>query len=144
MAAVGLEENSLTLQAAGAGSAGTAVNGATLDMAGFDGVILFGTIATANAGNYLKAQQGEVSDGSDMADLAGTKVVADANGSIVAIDINRPKERYVRGVFIRAGANTATGDMYALRYKAGSAPTSNTIANVLKSLKLVSPAEGTP
>lgn len=144
MAAVGLEENSLTLQAAGASSAGTAVNGATLDMAGFDGVILFCTIATANAGNFLKAQQGEASNGSDMADLAGSKVVADANGSIVAIDINRPKERYVRGVVIRGGANTATGDMYALRYKASDQPAANTIANVLKSLKLVSPAEGTP
>lgn len=144
MAAVGLEENSLTLQAAGAALAGTAVNGATLDMAGFDGVVIFGTIATANAGNYLKAQQGEASDASDMADLAGSKVVADANGSIVGFDLNRPKERYVRGVFIRAGAATITGDMYALRYHAHNQPTSNTIANVLKTLKLASPAEGTP
>lgn len=144
MAAVGLEENSLTLQAAGAGSAGTAVNGATLDMAGYDGVIVFGTIATANAGNYLKAQEGDASDGSDMADLAGSKVVADANGQIVGFDLNRPKKRYIRGVVIRAGANTATGDLYALRYKASSKPTSNTIANVLKTLKLVSPAEGAP
>ncbi len=143
MAAVGLEENSLTLQAAGAAAGTSAVNGATLDMAGYDGVILFGTIATANAGNFLKAQQGEASDASDMADLAGSKVVADANGSIVGIDINRPKERYVRGVFIR-GVSTATGDLYALRYKASNQPTSNTIANVLKTIKLASPAEGTP
>jgi len=143
MSAVGLEENALTLQAAGAVAGTSAVNGATLDMAGYDGVILFGTIATANAGNFLKAQQGEASDGSDMADLAGTKVVADANGSVVGIDINRPKERYVRGSFTR-GVSTATGDMYALRYKASQQPVSNLITNVLKTLKLQSPSEGTP
>lgn len=144
MAAVGLEENALRLAVAGAASAGTDVNGAAFDMAGYDGVLIFCSIATFNAGNFLKAQQGEASNLSDAADLAGSKVAAVANGQVVCLDINRPKERYIRGVAVRGGANTATGDMYYLGYKASQQPVSNLITNVLLSKQLVSPAEGTP
>lgn len=139
-----LEGCKLSLAVAAAVSAGTAVNGATLDMTGFDGVLVFGTIATSNAGNFLKGQQGQVSDASDMADLAGTKIVAAANGSIVALEVNRVREQYFRGVIIRTGANTATGDMYYLQYNAANKPTTSDVVNVLKSLALNSPLEGTP
>lgn len=144
MGAKALEQHELRLAVAAAGSAGTAVNGAVCDMAGFDGVLIFCTIATANAGNFLKAQQGEAADLSDAADLAGTKVVADANGSVVALDINRPAERYVRGVVIRAGANTATGDMFYVRYNGSAQAVLNQVANTLKTLQVSSPVEGTP
>lgn len=139
-----LEAHKMSLAAAAAGSAGTAVNGATIDMAGFDGVLIFGTITTANAGNFLKAQQGTLSDGSDMADLAGTKVVAAANASIVCLDLKAPREQYVRGVYVRAGTNTAVETMYYIRYNAHNKPTSSDVTNVLASVKVQSPAEGTP
>lgn len=138
------EVNALRLGAAGASSAGTAVNGAAFDNQNYDGVVIFCTIATANAGNFLKAQQGNASNLSDAEDLAGSKVVAVANGQVVALVVHRPKDRYVRGVAIRAGANTAIGDMYYIGYKSHKAPVSNDIANVLITKALTSPAEGTP
>lgn len=139
-----LEAHKLSLALAAQSSAGTQANGATLDMAGFDGVLIFTTITTSNAGNFLKAQQGAAADGSDMADLAGSKVIAAADASIVCIDLFKPQEQYVRGSVIRAGANTALTPMFYLRYNAHSKPQDSDVANVLKSLKLVSPAEGTP
>lgn len=140
---VGLEENAISLGVAGQSTGTTAVNGAAIDTAGFDGVMIIARIATADAGNYLKAQQGNLSDSSDMADLAGTKVVADANGQLVVLDIFKPREQYVRGVLIR-GVTTITGDMIYIRYHAAQQPQQNTIVNVLKSLKVQSPAEGAP
>lgn len=139
-----LEENALRLGAAGATSAGTDVTGASFDTAGYDGVLIFCTIATANAGNYLKAQQDVVTGFGGAADLAGSKVVAAANGQVVALDINRPKEQFVRGVVVRGGANTATGDLYYIGYKGSSQPVLNQIANTLITKQLLSPAEGTP
>ena len=139
-----LEEDALALNTAAAVSAGTTVDGAVVDMAGYEGVLFFCTIATANAGNYLKAQQGEASNLSDAADLAGTKVVAAANGSVVCLEVNRPKERYVRPNVVRGGANTAVGDIYQLRYRANNQPTVNQITNLLVSVSVKSPAEGTP
>lgn len=141
---LGSEGMKLTLAVAGAASAGTAVNGAALDMAGFDGVLIFGTIATVNAGNYLKAQQDTVVGLGTVADLAGSKIVPGTNGMIAMLDLNRPTKEFVRGVFIRAGANTITGDMYYLQYKSSNPPTVNTVATLVQALALRSPAEGTP
>lgn len=139
-----LEEDALALNTAAAGSAGTTIDGAAVDMAGYEGVLFFTTIATANAGNFLKAQGGEASNLSDAADLAGTKVVAAANGSVVCLEVNRPKERYIRPNVVRGGANTAVGDIYQYRYRANNQPTTNQIANLLVSVSVKSPAEGTP
>ena len=138
------ERSLLTLGAAAAVSAGTAVNGSVIDMAGYDGVLIFCAIATANAGNYLTAQGGEASNLSDAADLAGSKVIVDSNGDVAILDIAKPRERYIRGNVVRGGANTATGEMYYLRYNASSKPATNDIVNEQNLVRLLSPAEGTP
>lgn len=103
--------------AAAAVSAGTLVQGAIVDMQNWDGVVFFCTIATANAGNYLQAQQGEQSNLSDDEIIAGSGVVAGADGDVVALEVHQPQDRYVRPEIVRAGANTATGQIYAIRYK---------------------------
>lgn len=144
MSALLLEQNDVRLNVAAAGSAGTAVNGAVTDLTGFDGAAFFCTIATANAGNYLKLQAGDAADGSDMADVAGSKVVAAANGQVVGIEVNRIGYKYVRPVVIRAGTNTATGDMYAVRFNAAVQPTTRQVTNTLITSILQSPALGTP
>jgi hypothetical protein len=133
----------VTKVAAGAASGGTDVAGTTIDMQGFEGVVFVTTIATANAGNFLKAQQGVASDLSDAADLEGSKVVAAANGQVVWYDLYQPRERYVRPVVVRAGANTATGDLYAIQYGPRRLPVSNLVANTIIGEVAVSPAEGT-
>jgi hypothetical protein len=124
--------------AAAATSAGTDVNGTTVDLSGYEGVIFYCSIATANAGNFLKAQEGDTS--SPTADIAASKVVATVNGQVVALQIHKPLKRYVRAVVVRAGANTATGQVYALLYGSKELPDTGADVNVL----LASPIAGTP
>lgn len=123
--------------------AGTsAVESTVVDMSGFEGVLLFGTINVANAGNYIKAQSGTDATVTDAADLTGTKVVCGYTGEVLWIDLYRPLERYVRMVGIR-GSSTATGDFYAMLYGAHTKPTDNLEDDVIDGELHVSPAEGT-
>lgn len=143
MAAVGLEENALTLSKAAQTAGTSTVDGDPIDMADFDGVIVFGTIAVANVANFLKLQAGDAPNLSDAADLSGSRVIADANGQVVGVDIVKPKKRFLRGAFVR-GVSTATGDLYYLRYHSHKQPEANQITDILKTIKLHAPAEGTP
>lgn len=126
---------------AGAASAGTALVSDVVDTAGFEGVCFFGSIATANAGNYASVQQGLVADGSASADLAGTKVVPTADADTFMIDIAHPRERYVKCTVVRAGADTVTGDVYAVLYGARKEPV--TQGATIDMEAHVAPAEGT-
>ena len=132
----------ITKVAVAAVSAGTAVNGSAVDMAGFDGVLFMTTIATANAGNFLKVQQDSDVALGTVADLAGSAVVATANAEVVFVDCYQPAERYVRPVVIRAGANTAVGDIYAIQYEGRVKPTDNDITDIIVGTLIVSAAEG--
>lgn len=132
----------LTKVAAGAVSAGTDVTSDILDMSGYDGVVFFATIATVNAGNYIKVQQDTDAAGGTMADLTGTKVVGTTNANTVCVDVYRPQERYVRAIIIRGGTNTVTGDIYALQYRNTRGPLSAQGATIDIEYH-VSPAEGT-
>jgi hypothetical protein len=138
-------ECKLDLAAAGASSAGTAVDGSAIDMQGYDAICFFCTIATANAGNFLKASQAADSGGSpdDFSDIAGSKVVAATNGDVVMLNIRRPLKRYVKPHIIRAGTNTATGDIYAVRYNSRKGLQVNAVTNVVALVELNGPAEGT-
>lgn len=129
-------------QAAGA----TNVNGTVLDMANWDGVILvalFGAIVSGAATSF-KVQQGQQSNLSDAADLAGSSItVADTDDNKVLVsDIYRPQERYLRPVVLRATQNATIDGVIAIRYKGRKAP-SVLDATVLAAEYHQSPAEGT-
>ena len=91
-------------------ASGTAVrNGATLDMQGWDGVLIlvkFATIATGGT-NSIKAQQDSASNMSTAADLAGTSqsVADDDDDEVYYIDVYQPRERYVRLVMTKDTSN---------------------------------------
>lgn len=129
----------LTLVKATQPSAGTAVNSDSVDMEGFDGVMFFGSITTANAANFANAAQS--SDDSTFADLEGTKVVPGDNGDSFLIDIYKPTDRYVRCEIDRGGTNTITGDIYALQYCGRKVPVSH--GSTIDAETHISPAEGT-
>ena len=109
-----IEDKSMTVVADGAASAGTAVNGTTIDTSDCEGVIFMGRIATANAGNFIKVQEGDTT--SPTTDLAGSAAIATVDGQLIQITVHKPLKRYLRTVTIRAGANTATGDVIAVKY----------------------------
>lgn len=144
-----LIENTKITQAitvTGGAAGATDINGATLDMAGWGGVLMvvtFGAI-TASAVTGIRAQQGEASDLSDAADLEGSaQTVADnADEKTFYIDIKEPKERYVRLVVDRATQNAVVADALYIQYDPRSAPTSAQGTNV-SGEKFTTPAEGT-
>ena len=131
----------VTMIEAGATADTSALTSDAIDMQGFEGVMIVGSIGTANAGNYAKVQQSEdnaVAD--DYGDVEGTKNIPSANGDSYLIDIYRPLKRYLKVVITR-GASTTTGDVYAIQYGAREKPTSQ--GATIDAEMHVSPAEGT-
>lgn len=111
-----------------------------VDTAGYEGVMFVGSIATANAGNFVTAQQGMVADGSASADLLGSKNVIANNGDSFLLDVYKPRERFVKATITRAGATTVTGDVYAILYGPRVVPTTH--GATISRESFVSPAEG--
>jgi len=125
----------------GAATGTTEVISDVIDMQGYEGVVLFTTIATANAGNFLKAKQDAAIGMGGAVDLAGKKIIAVANAQVVWLDIYKPTDRYITANIIRAGATTITGDIYAIQYEGRKYPESNLVTNVIIGELLFSPAE---
>lgn len=107
------------------------VNGAGVDMEGYEGVAF---IAYAQKGEALsftiKAQQDISSAFSSAADLAGTQIsfatTASADAHVV-LDIYQPRERYVRPVLVAPDATSAKAvAIVAIQYGARSRPVANT------------------
>lgn len=120
----------------------TAVNGATIDTAGYEGVMFVVKLGTAAANNTIKLQSGAESDLSDAADLAGTSVGVGASDEIVWAQIIRPLERYVR-VVVSRGTSTTVDWGVALLFGGRSFPQDNTTAGTIHGEAHESPAEGT-
>lgn len=131
----------IVLAKAGQTSAGTDVESDVIDTLGFDGCAFVGSIATANAANYAKVQQDSAALMGGAADIEGTKLVTGDNGDSFLIDIYRPRERYLKLYIERGGANTATGDVYAILYRGTKCPVTH--GSTIDSETHISPAEGT-
>jgi hypothetical protein len=120
-------------------------NGATLDMKGFDGVLMVVQLATVAAGavTSIKAQQGAASNLSDAADLAGTGVAiaADDDDEVKYIDLWQPRERYVRVVVDKDGSNACAESAVYIQYRARELPTTH--AATVTGEAHLAPAEGT-
>lgn len=120
--------------------------GATLDMKGWDGVLMIvqlGTIEAAGT-NSVKAQQGALSNATDMADLLGTSqtIADDDDGEVVYIDLYQPRERYVRVYVDKDTSHACAETVTYLQYKGALNPTAAMGAGV-NGEQHASPAEGT-
>lgn len=136
-------ENCKIVLAKAAQTAATdAVESDIIDMAGFEGVLFLTRFATANAGNYIKAQQDSDSAGGSMADLEGTKVASGTSDEAVYLDINRPLKRYLR-LHVTRTESSALGEIWAILYGPKKAPQTHAVAGTLTGEAHVSPAEGT-
>jgi len=126
-------------------AAATDLEGTVLDMAGFDSVFMqvrMGVI-TAAAVTSIKAQQGDLADGSDMADLLGTNILvaADDDNQIFGIDLVKPSKRYVQLYVDRATQNAVVSSATYLQYGASKVPITQDSGVTVETH--VSPAEGT-
>lgn len=129
-------------------AAGTsAVNSSVVDMSGFDGVtfqVAVGAIVSG-AATSLKIQQGQESDGSDMADLAGSSItIGDTDDNkLFAVEIVQPRERYLRCVVSRATQNATIDSITAIQSVAAEEPTTHDSSTVGGTEIHLAPAEGT-
>lgn len=127
---------------------GTAVvEGATLDMLGYDGVIAIMTTA-AIAGSAAGDMHFETSTASNFSggtDLTGTKIaVADNDDDqIFAVEINKPLERYLRAVVTKDETNAAAESVLYIQYKGLKRPVINNVTDLVTAELHVSPARGT-
>ena len=122
----------------------TDVESDAVDLQNYDGVVFFTTIAVANAGNYIKAQQDENDDSAfgDAEDLAGSKIVTAAANNVAWLDVYRPHKRYIR-LHVERTESTAVGEIYALRYNGRIKPDTNLVTNHIIGDLLISPDAGT-
>lgn len=128
------------------GAAGTAdINGVIIDMLGWIGVLIRVTMGpiTTGAVTSIKAQQGQASDMSDAADLAGSgqTIADDADERIFYIDVYRPTERYLRLVVDRGTQNAVVTSAEYIQYGPRKAP--STHGTFVSGETHYSPAEGT-
>lgn len=118
------------------------LTGAILDMTGYDSVAFIAFALKGEALDFsIKAQQGDASNLSDYADLAGTAVAFSTTipaDGLTTLEIHQPSDQYVRPVVTvpNATAATPTG-VIAIQFNAKEIPITN--AGELH----VSPAEGT-
>lgn len=129
----------------GASSAGTDVTSSAIDMSGYDGLMVtVCNAATYNVGNFLKLQQSDDDGVADAySDIAGSKAIPPASGKHAVINLHRPLKRYIKAVFVRAGASTVVGAIVATRYSPRVFPQVNVVANEMAVTRLIEPAEGT-
>ena len=121
------------------------INGVTLDMQGFEGVmvtIAFGVI-TSGAVTTIKMQQDSASGMGTAQDLLGTsQTITDTDDEkTFYIDLVKPEKQYVRLVVPRATQNAVIASATYLQYRARKAPTTHG-TNVAGETH-ISPIEGT-
>ncbi|NCC41904.1 MAG: hypothetical protein EOM21_21340 [Gammaproteobacteria bacterium] len=120
-------------------------DGATLDMQGFDGVLMIvKTAAIHNSATYkIKAQQGKLANATDMADLEGTlqTIAGDDDNEIYYIDLFQPQERYVRLVVDKDTTNACAESAVYVQYKARHEPVTQPAG--VSGEQHLAPAEGT-
>ena len=141
-----LNDVKITVVSAAAAAAQTAIESDILDMAGYEGVLflaMLGDVAdTCVLG--LAAQQNTANSGTGMATLSGSSTftagATSADSKVLALDVYRPRERYVRAYLTRTTANAVIGGIIAIQYGAAKKPTSQH-ASVIDSDTLVEPAE---
>lgn len=121
----------------------SAVTSDAVDTQGYDGVLFVTSFGTAAAGNTVKVQQSSDDAAADAyADLTGTSVTSGTSDEDVFVDVQRPKERYLKLVAAR-GTSSTLESMYAILYNPRSLPIDNTTSGTITGETHLSPAEGT-
>lgn len=125
-------------------TAGTsAVTTDAIDTYGYGGVLILSSFGTAASGNTVKAQSSSDDAAADAyADLEGTSVSSGSSDEDVWIDIKKPRERYIKGVFAR-GTSSTLESVWAILYDPVSLPVTNSTTGTIIGEENVSPAEGT-
>jgi len=123
-------------------AATTDVASSIVDTAGYDGVVFFTSLGTANATNLMKIQQSATDATDDMTDLTGTSVTSGTTDEDIIIEVRQPTDRYVRALVLR-GASSTCESIWAALYGKGNSISANSLAGTQIAEIHASPAEGT-
>jgi hypothetical protein len=125
---------------------GTAsITGTTLDMSGFDGVmlILASGAVTDGAPGVEATSNPTSSTGAGAQALLGALASSAAN-EVAVLDLYRPTDRYVTPVIVRGGSTgSVVNGLVAIQYMAGFKPTTQDAATVANTTLVISPVYGT-
>lgn len=128
-------------------AAGTTKRTSTIiDMDGFDGVVFAAVLGTTiEAGTVdVFVEQHTLNQTSGMARLATTTVytvpATPAALTSIAVDVYKPRERYLQANITPAAQNAVICGMVAIQYKGHVCPVTQD-ATLVKVTKLISPAE---
>lgn len=121
--------------------------GAALDMAGYDGVLMlvkFAAIA-AGAATSIKAQTDAASAFASAQDVAGSSqsIADDDDNQIFMIDVLHPPERFVRLYVDKDAANATAESAIYIQYRARELPCDNNVDDLITTELLVAPVNGT-
>lgn len=113
-----------------AAASNTDNNSDIIDMAGYEGVVFIVPIEDSAATGVatLKVEQNTANSDSGMAAISGASAAKtctvndDINGTLLVVEVYRPRERYVQAVCTSATANIAFGTMIAILYGARKVP----------------------
>jgi len=136
-----LKNSKITKVKAYQAGATSAVDSDEVDMSGWDGVLFLASIGTPATNNSMKAQQDTATGMSTAADLEGTSVASTSAKTDLALDIYRPRERFVR-VEITRTTSTTVEAIWAIQYRGRKGAQTN-ITTLQAAESHVSPAEGT-
>lgn len=117
----------------------TTIDGAALDMAGFDGALFIVRLGSPATNNNLRIRQCDTTGGT-YADLAGTLVGNHATDNPLVVDVKRPLEQFLKYQITR-GTTTTIDIVTIIQYKARNRSVSQPSGTQLE--KYHSPAEGT-
>lgn len=120
----------------------SAITSDIVDTAGFQGVVFFTSLSTANATNTIKVQQNTANQTTGMADLAGTSVTSGTSDEDIAVEVHKPLERYVQLVVAR-GASTTCESIWALLYNGDTSISATAVSGTAAAELHITPAEGT-
>jgi hypothetical protein len=119
-----------------------AVESAIVDTAGYEGVVFFTSLGTANATNFIKVQQSATNATDDMTDLTGTKVGSGTTDEDLIVEVRQPTDRYVR-LYVNRGASSTCESIWAVLYGKGGRISANSVAGTQLAEIHASPSEGT-
>lgn len=121
----------ITVVAAAATAAQTAVTSDVLDMSGYDGVMFIALTGDVTATSVLtltvKANSANSTSSptpvTQKATDAFTAGASDADSKALVVDVYRPTLRYVFAELTRTTANAVVGGIIAIQYSAANKPT---------------------
>lgn len=141
-----ISETKVVLVSAPVAAGTTLVTGTTIDMLGFKGIMGIAKLGdvTATALPHFQVFHGDLANGSDAVQLAGTAAQAAAGASdqdnkFMIVDVEHPMKRYITFKLARTTANVVVEGILAILYKARDVPVTQG-ADVLDADGLYNPA----